>query len=113
MHRLVHANVHSVVSLTLEHSPTATIIVTNFTDIVFFLSSTNRRPGPTSKRVSTTPALRSCSGIPLLKSDIGRQLLIRPLPDWDISQEGKEMCSAHIIRSFKVSVWEKTPQSTT
>ncbi|KAJ3767805.1 hypothetical protein FB446DRAFT_753756 [Lentinula raphanica] len=86
----MHANVHSALSLALEHSPAATIIITNFTDIAIFLPSTRSRPEPTFERVSTTHpslALRVLATAYLLEIDPVGRLLNTPRPDMDIDQE--------------------------
>ncbi|KAJ3974795.1 hypothetical protein EV361DRAFT_892558 [Lentinula raphanica] len=93
----IHPDVEFAVSLALEHSPTATIILTNFTDIVIFLPGCTRsHPEPTFERISTTQpslALRVLATAYLLAiEDIPRYLLnTPPPPEWDVSDALKNL----------------------
>ncbi|KAJ3768500.1 hypothetical protein FB446DRAFT_815874 [Lentinula raphanica] len=83
-------NVESALSLAAEVSPSATIIITNFTEIAIFLPSSGNRPEPTFERVSTTQpslALRVLTTAYLLSSDPMTRLLNTPFPGLNFEQE--------------------------
>ncbi|KAJ3767802.1 hypothetical protein FB446DRAFT_848867 [Lentinula raphanica] len=88
----VNSNVLCALSLALEHSPAATIIVTNFIDIAIFLPA-NRDPDspePRFERVSSTQpplALRVIATAFLLAVDIRLRLINAPRPDWIVVQD--------------------------
>ncbi|KAJ3756494.1 hypothetical protein EV360DRAFT_84909 [Lentinula raphanica] len=87
----IHAYVEFAVSIALDHSPKATIIISNFTDIVIFLPATWVQPEPIFERVSTTQpslALRVLATAYLLNIEIEPRLLITPPPpDFDFGQD--------------------------
>ncbi|KAJ3825600.1 hypothetical protein F5878DRAFT_723879 [Lentinula raphanica] len=86
----IHSNVESALLLAMEHSPKATVIITNFADIAIFLPSNYRRPEPTFERVSTTQpslALRVLATAYLLVIDTRARLLYLPDPDWNPGQD--------------------------
>ncbi|KAJ3974805.1 hypothetical protein EV361DRAFT_597645 [Lentinula raphanica] len=90
VNRQIHPTVDSALSLAMEYSPSATVIVTNFTDITIFLPSTRQSPEPTFERVSTIQpslALRVITAAYLLSSDSMSRLLNTPLPGPDFDQE--------------------------
>lgn len=86
----VSSRVEYALSLALEHTPSATIIVTNFKDIALFFPPARNRPEPTFERISTTQpslALRVLGTAYLLNVIGARRFINVPNPDIEIDED--------------------------